>query len=291
MTRHFSTTGSEFDAPRIKSYVMAARCHGCTMQGAALCRAMAESRPPLSCIPTVRRFPKGRVIFEHDAPAGLGVITRGYARRSTMRLDGKRILMELAVPGDIVAALPDQRCACDLEAATEVEMCYYDSHALHWIMQHDHPAISQLLRGIENQHHRLLDALWRYGGLSSRERIIAFLVAAADFMPTRTLSDGSLVLDMEIDRRDWADLTNTAVETISRTLRYLEEKRLVTSLSPYRFQISDLSRLALIAGVEMPEKRAAHAKGQAPATGRSASPDPARRMVPVQARPRPSCKL
>jgi CRP-like cAMP-binding protein len=253
MTRHFTTTAGEFDAPRIGDYAMAERCRGCTMQGAALCRAMAGTRPSLSCIPTVRRFHKGRVIFEQDAPAGLGVITRGYARRSMMRLDGKRILMELAVPGDIVAGLPEQRHAYDLEAATEVEMCFYDSKALHWIMQHDHPAISQLLRGIEDQHHRLLDVLWRYGGLNSRERIIAFLVAAADFMPTRTLPDGSLELDMEIDRRDWADLTNTAVETISRTLRYLEEKRLITALSPYRFRISDLSRLALIAGVEMPD--------------------------------------
>ena len=74
-------------------------------------------------------------------------------------------------------------------------------------------------------------------------------------MPIEPLPNGSLVLSMEIDRGDWADLTNTAVETISRTLRYLEEKNLVTSLTPYRFLIRDLDSLATIAGVEPPARR------------------------------------
>jgi CRP-like cAMP-binding protein len=255
MSRHFRPTEAGRDTARDAPYAMAERCRFCAMRGAALCRTMAETRPSLSSVPTVRRFSKGQVIFEHGAAPGLGVMTRGYARRSAVRLDGKRVLLELAVPGDILTGLPGQSFACDLEAATEVEICFYDSSALQWIMQHNHRAASQLLREVEDQHHRQLDALWQYGGLTSRERIIAFLVAATAFMPVETLPDGGLVLSMEIDRRDWADLTNTAVETISRTLRYLEEKRLVTALSPYRFKIADLTRLAMIAGVDMPRPR------------------------------------
>jgi CRP-like cAMP-binding protein len=288
MSRHFRPTESGRDAARGAPYAMAERCRFCAMRGAALCRAMAETRPSLSSVPTVRRFSKGQVIFEHGAAPGLGVMTRGYARRSTMRVDGKRILLELAVPGDILTGLPGHGFACDLEAATEVEICFYDSGALQWIMAHNHRAASQLLREVEDQHHRQLDALWQYGGLTSRERIIAFLVAATAFMPVETLPDGGLVLSMEIDRRDWADLTNTAVETISRTLRYLEEKRLVTALSPYRFRITDLTRLAIIAGVDMPRPRPS---GPGVSTLRAPGPDAthgAERLTAVNAGRRPA---
>lgn len=256
MTRHFRPAGPASDASPGAPCAMAERCRFCAMRGAALCRAMAETRPSLGAMPTVKEFSKGQVIFEHGAAPGLAVMTRGYARRSTMRLDGKRILLELAVPGDIVTDLPDQSCACDIEAASEVEICFYDGTALNWMMRHNPRAVSQFLREMEAQHHRLLETLWRYGGLTSRERIIAFLVAATGFMPVETEADGSLVLSMEVDRRDWADLTNTAVETISRTMRYLDEKRLLTVLSPYRFRIADLARLALIAGVDVPGDRA-----------------------------------
>jgi hypothetical protein len=121
-------------------------------------------------------------------------------------------------------------------------------------MAEDQAVLSCLLREVETVHRRLLDELWRYGTLTSRERITAFLVQATGIMPVEPQPDGSLILSMEIDRRDWADLTNTAVETISRTLRYLEDKDLVESLSPYRFRIRDLAHLACVAGVPPPAR-------------------------------------
>lgn len=104
--------------------------------------------------------------------------------------------------------------------------------------------------------------------MNSQERIIAFLVMATGLMPTEPLPDGSIVLTMEIERRDWADLTNTAVETISRTLRHLEEKGLITGLSPYRFHIHDLMRLAFIAGMGPPRAQKSETDQPGPRTSR-----------------------
>lgn len=279
MSRHFATTGRGFEGIRLA----ADPCRACTLGGAALCRAMSEASAPGRFTPTCRRFDKGQEIFEPGALHGLGVIRRGYVRRSTLRLDGKRILMGLAVPGDILSTLPCRESECDLEAATDVEICLYDHGAVQRILQKDLKAMSQLLHSVDDQHHRLLGALWRYGGLASRERIIAFLVAATDFMPTEPLTDGSIVLTMEIDRRDWADLTNTAVETISRTLRYLEEKCLVTSISPYRFHIANLDGLALIAGVEPPERKGRQVAGPARGADLFTSRESGTRMTAVNA--------
>lgn len=277
MSRHFATTGPEFDGFRAKADGTADRCRTCDLRGSAICVALSEANPRGISVPTLRRFGKGELIFEHGAAPGLGVIRRGYARRSTCRLDGKRVVHGIAIPGDIVCGMTCRAPDCDLEAATEVEICVYDRTVLHGPLQSSPRALSQLLQSMDDQHHRLLDTLWQYGALASRERIIAFLVAATAFMPTEPQPDGSVILSMEIDRRDWADLTNTALETISRTLRYLGEKRLVTALSPYRFRIEDLERLALIAGIEPT------------APGKGAKP--AHRMITVNAMDRPAGKL
>jgi CRP-like cAMP-binding protein len=122
-------------------------------------------------------------------------------------------------------------------------------------MATNQPFRRALQENLDDQYRRFLNLLWWNGALSSRERIIAFLVNAAEIMPTEPQPDGSIVLSMQTDRSDWADLTNTTVETICRTVRYLEEKRLITSLSPYRFQIHNLDALARLAGVDPPSMR------------------------------------
>lgn len=242
--------------PRHLPVHTATPCRNCPLHRAYLCRAIFDKGAHNTSPPQLRHYDKGKLIVEQGTLLGfLGVIRRGYARWSDFRIDGRRILFGLAVPGDIAGALPDQPLALGFEAATDLEICIYDIRSLKCHFAENRQFRQQLLREVDTQYHRFLGGIWRYGTLNSRERIIAFLVKATEYMPTEPLPDGSLVLTMEIERRDWADLTNAAVETISRTLRYLEEKALLTSISPYRFRIHDLERLALIAGVELPRRQ------------------------------------
>lgn len=262
----------------------AARCRGCTLRGADLCRAIQASTPRQAHPSALRTTGRGRqIVGAGEAPGFLAVIRRGYARRTTMRMDGKRILLDLALPGDIVGGLPGQTSPCDLEAATDVEMCVYDSRRLGWTLQRSISVLGLLVREADEVHRRLLGTLWRNGTLTSRERIAAFLVWATGVMPTEPMPDGGLVVTMEIDRRDWADLTNTAVETISRTLRDLGERGLVCSLSPYRFRIPDVQRLAALAGVDPPVRRAGAGRPPPGASDLAASRSPRRRMTAVNA--------
>lgn len=240
-------------APDNPAFRGAPGCKECAIRSAGLCRATRHKGMASAGAPPLRSYDRGKMIVQQGAfPGFLGVIRRGCARRSNLRINGKRILLGIAAPGEIVGGFPDQPSACDLEAATDLEICIYDHNTLKRLLSEIPSFRKLLLREIEIQYHRFLEGIWQYGTLDSRERIIAFLLRATEYMPTEPLPDGSLVLTMEIERRDWADLTNTAVETISRTLRYLEEKALLTSISPYRFRIHDLNRLAAIAGVEPP---------------------------------------
>lgn len=244
--------------PRTEIHAAFKACRTCKLRGSQLCRIIKNEPVFGTHPPILRRFGRGERIFEQDQSSGFfGIVRRGYARRSVIKVSGKRILVGLAIPGDIVGGLLSQEHGYDFEAATDIEICSYDSATIKRQLEINQPFRKSLLQEMNHQHHRLLDALWHNGSLTSRERIIGFLIRAVEFMPTEPLPDGSLILSMELDRGDWGDLTNTVVETISRTLRYLEGKKLITCLTPYRFRIHDLDSLATIAGVELPARRVA----------------------------------
>lgn len=245
--------GAGVTVSRTKTSAPFEACRGCKLRGAELCRIIQNEPAFGNRLPILRRFSRGSQIFEQGCKSGLlGVVRRGYARKSVIKVSGKRTLLGLGAPGDFVGGLPEQGHDYDFEAATDVEICSYDSATIKGQLETNQSFRRLMLQEIEHQHHRLLGLLWRNGSLTSRERICGFLIQSAEFMPTERLSDGSLVLSMEIDRSDWADLTNTTVETISRTMRYLEEKKMVTRLTPYQFRIHDLDALATLSGVEPP---------------------------------------
>ncbi|WP_278923653.1 Crp/Fnr family transcriptional regulator [Pseudophaeobacter profundi] len=250
--------GMGLPRPRTEIHAAFKACRTCKLRGSQLCRIIKNEPVFGTHPPILRRFGRGERIFEQDQSSGFfGIVRRGYARRSVIKVSGKRILVGLAIPGDIVGGLLSQEHGYDFDAATDIEICSYDSATIKRQLEINQPFRKSLLQEMNHQHHRLLDALWHNGSLTSRERIIGFLISAVEFMPTEPLPDGSLILSMELDRGDWGDLTNTVVETISRTLRYLEGKKLITCLTPYRFRIHDLDSLATIAGVELPARRVA----------------------------------
>ncbi|SFB82703.1 Crp/Fnr family transcriptional regulator [Tropicimonas isoalkanivorans] len=226
-------------------------CHRCTLRGAALCRAVAASG--LSGVRPARRWRYRRDdVVGGDGESGwvFGVLRSGFLRKEKLRPDGRRTLIGLACPGDLVSWQPETRPSYTLEAATDAEICAFDRQTVARMTAHDSRFQLFQVQEAYESHERQLELIWRRGALTSRERIISFLVMATEFMPVEHCPDGSLIVTVELSRRDWADLSNTTVETISRTLGHLAEKGLVTTVAPGRYRIRDLPLLTRLAGVE-----------------------------------------
>ncbi len=270
--------------PNMRALALPMKCRDCAMQGTELCRVFREEAPRLTRPPTTRFFDRGQMVMAPgETPGFLGVLRRGYLRQERYRLNGDRVLLGLACPGDIVGGLPGMTADCASEAATDSEVCTFDSAAVERLMLKSPRFRQVILRDTDRQHHRLLGLAWQLNALDSRERIIAFLVEATKIMPTEPQPDGSLILRFELSRRDWADLTNTAVETISRTMRYLADKEMVISLTPSRFLIRDLDRLALLAAVDPPGRPGHRSDRREPVEADFAWPGSAKRMTTVNA--------
>lgn len=259
-------------------------CNRCKLIGSDLCRVVHDEAPCDRRQPKTRWFGRGDVIVEQDEiPGFLGVLRSGYVKQERLRLNGNHVLLGLACPGDIVGGVPGIATNCTSEAATDIEICAFDRATMQILML-ESPRFRQVFsRETGRQYQRLLESAWHRNALGSRERIIAFLVDAIKIMPTEPLPDGSIILEVEVARRDWAGLTNTAVETISRTMRYLAEKDMVISLTPYKFRIRDLDQLAFLAGVEPPEQPKPRNDRRYRATNSSVLPDSTKRMVAVNA--------
>jgi CRP/FNR family transcriptional regulator, anaerobic regulatory protein len=226
-------------------------CTGCPWKSRALCRAVRAGSTNGQRGPRVRRLAQDWVLQEEgEAPKLTGILRRGYLRTERMLEDGRRCIVGLSVPSDPVGAWLEPSGTCAVVAATDVEICTFEPQLLRSLMARDPVLRMQVLRMAADQHARQLELVWRRGALNSRERIIAFLVMAADIMPSEPLPDGDVIVSIPISRRDWADITNTTVETICRTLGQLVDQDLLQSLSPARYRIKDMTALSELAGID-----------------------------------------
>lgn len=226
-------------------------CFGCRASGRSVCKIMRSAVSADPAVPRMRSFKRDWIFQDqHDAPRLTGIIRRGYIRAERILHDGRRSILGLLVPGDLVGNWPGSARSCTLAAATDVQVCAYDPQLVRRVAARDAGLRLELLRIAADQNACQLDMVWRRGAMNSRERIIGFMVMATQIMPVHAAPEGGIVLDIDISRRDWADLTNTSVETICRLLGDLSETGMVRAIGGGRYHIRDLEALADLAGID-----------------------------------------
>ncbi len=226
-------------------------CNRCAFRGAALCRAMAESDRPLTQAPRTRKFNRDQTINpQGQKQRVVGILRCGYLRKERLDAEGTRTLLGLVTPGDYVGLLPEISVPSSLEAATDSEICTFDIQTVNRLMATDGRLRLHLLQQAAEQYSDLLEMIWKRGALTSHERVIAFLLMAAEIMPLEPQPDGSVIITVELSRRDWADLSNTTVESISRTMSQLSEEGLVRKEAAGRYWVRDLGTLARMSGMD-----------------------------------------
>lgn len=225
-------------------------CRTCTLRGAMLCHAVARQASGARAV-RLRRFDRDATVYsEGERPRFLGVLRRGVLRKDRICRNGDRTLLALAFPGDVVGGLPGDRATYSLEAATEAEVCVFDIDVVRRLIEADAGFRIHILQEFSRRFERQLEMIWQRGVLTCRERIVGFLLLAATCMPATPEPDGSVIVEIDISRRDWADLTNTTVESVSRTLNDLYRTGDVDALPDRRYRIRDLDGLTALAGLD-----------------------------------------
>ncbi|WP_137701218.1 Crp/Fnr family transcriptional regulator [Marimonas lutisalis] len=229
-------------------------CLVCKHNQSDICRSIRQmKRTPVATAPTPYRLSENAMLFEvGDKPGLVGVLKRGYLRRERLTREGDRTVIGLDLPGDLVGELPGRTVKYTLEAATDCEICHFEPSAVERFIDEDAVFRRGVVAAMDEQLLRQLNMALIRGALSSRERILAFLLWASTMIPCEPLPDGSVVISVPVGRKDWADLCNTSMETISRLMTELSVAGIVTHLEGKRYRVQDPARLVEMAGLDDP---------------------------------------
>lgn len=177
-------------------------------------------------------------------------IRSGLLRLQRHAYDGRRQVLSLFLPGEIVGYEGAFREGTNVETAMPSELCRIDRNRFDRMVHQNVALRAELLRQKQDQLDRLQWLTWSLGALAPDERLCAFLALSSTFMPYQSLPDGTGVLSMHLPRKDIADLLGTTVESICRILHKLSREGVIEIRDPAHFRFLDRSRLITLGQID-----------------------------------------
>ena len=208
---------------------------------------------PMICGDTSHRedvAPDSTVISD-SAPGGdVWFIRTGLLRLQRYAYDGRRQILSLFLPGEIVGYEGEFREGVGVETITRSGLCRIDRRRFDTMLGNDRSLRAEFFRQTQVRLDRLRWLTLSLGALGPEERLCAFLARSCRFMPYQRLSDGTGVLSMLLPRKDIADLLATTVESISRIVHKLSTAGVIEIRDPTHFRILDRKKLVTIGQVD-----------------------------------------
>jgi len=177
-------------------------------------------------------------------------IRSGILRVQRHAYDGRRQILSLFFPGEIVGFEGEFRDGITVETATQCGLCRIDRRKFDSMVDQNDALRAELFRQKQDQLDRLHWLTWSLGALGPEERLSAFLALCSKIMPYQPLPDGTGVLSVTLPRRDIADLLGTTVESISRAAHKLADDGVIEIRDPACFRILDLPRLIALGKID-----------------------------------------
>lgn len=201
---------------------------------------------------TEREFRKDQIVRRADAPvAEMFVVKSGWLASFSILADGRRQLLRLYYPGDIVDVIDiaADRAHADLKAITAAVLCPFEKSGLGPIFRSSPRLTSLLFAMAVRENAVLLDRLRAIGRFSAYERICYLLLEiAARLAETSDVSDG---FRLPLTQSDIADLLGLTNVYVSKTMSRMEKDDLVRRQGN-RITIIDADRMAAICEFRRP---------------------------------------
>jgi CRP/FNR family nitrogen fixation transcriptional regulator len=202
-------------------------------------RGNREVGGAMECIGAPMLFKRNAEIYGEGEPADyLYKVVTGVVRTYKVLADGRRQVGGFCLRGDIFGLETSAEHALSAEAITECRVLVAKHSTLIARAKSDHEVAFQLWMLTGSELRRLQDHVLLLVK-NAPERVAAFLLAFAE----RSSTGNSIELPMS--RQDIADHLGLTIETVSRTLTYLESIQAIEfSSGPRRFLLRDRCALA-----------------------------------------------
>ena len=187
--------------------------------------------------------PDSQVVSGGEKSSDVWLIRSGILRLQRHAYDGRRQILTLFFPGEIVGFDGEFREGVTVETSTRSSLCRIDRRWFDSMVNQNDSLRTELFRQKQDQLDRLYWLTWSLGALRPEERLSAFLAFSTKMMPYQPLPDGTGVLSLHLPRRDIADLLGTTVESISRIVHKLADTGFIEIRDPAHFRLLDLPGL------------------------------------------------
>ncbi|MCO4053487.1 MAG: Crp/Fnr family transcriptional regulator [Bosea sp.] len=147
--------------------------------------------------------PGQTVLRQGEAPKGVPVVESGLVALSLRQRDGRRHIVFLAGPGDVLCPPGSAAIPADAEALAASQVRVHGMRDL----ERDESLCRRLNEQLRRQHERSLHHVFALGQREARQRLGWFIHVQAD---------GRCRLDLPLSRQDIADYLGLTIETVSR---------------------------------------------------------------------------
>jgi CRP-like cAMP-binding protein len=200
-----------------------------------------SSLQQLDALAVVTRLRRGAEICRQGHPAGhWHCVLQGAAEGSVLKLDGRRQIIDLLLPGDFFAFAVGQEYEFTSRAVLEGTLiASYPRREAEWLAD-SHPALAREIRlAAFNNLARMQAQLLILGHVSAVAKVGSFLL---DLEARLSRRRGEPLL-LPISRYDIADYLSLSVETVSRSLTELRQRGAIVFSGTRRVRILDRDAL------------------------------------------------
>ena len=188
----------------------------------------------------------GRTIFEEGerADSAFGV-SQGIVRLYKLLPDGRRHIVAFALPGDFLGVPLAERRSCSADAVGEVSLCRFSRVQLEGLIRNSPKLTRLVLDFTARKLDMARDQQLLLGNGSAEEKVAIFLVDWRKRL--ERLVPVTHPLPLPMPRQDIADFLGLKLETVSRTLAKLEQKKVIHLVRKGVF-LNGLQDTALVTG-------------------------------------------
>jgi len=188
----------------------------------------------------------GETIFsEGDLADDVFGLSHGVVRLYRLLPDGRRQILAFALPGEFLGTPFSVRHRFSADAIGEVALCRFSRNELTKFVQSSPGVMTLMVEFVARELDMAQDQLLLLGNGSAEERVVMFLVSWHNRLTRLSVSSRTVPLPMR--RQDIADFLGLKLETVSRTLAKLEQKKVIR-LVPNGVCLTHLAQTLLMTG-------------------------------------------
>lgn len=208
-------------------------------------RSMGIERPgadpvspqPVLCGRTIALRRDAALYREGEPAREVWLVKTGILRLQRIGADGRRQILNLLLPGDLIGDELQGRPGLNIEACTDATLSQMRLSDFQDMMQRRSDLRRAVLVARMVHLERMRWLTWMLGALRPEERLCAFLAIGERILAREPQPDGSEIVSVPLSRQDLSDLLGITAESICRILHRLQDSGVLEIVDPARFRI------------------------------------------------------